>query len=336
MRTYYKRYAASHPPRLSFENSDLPFSAWQEQARTKLMELLGPFPQKVPLCPDQEEPVQCDGYTLSRVVFDSEENLSVPCRLLVPDAASAINPLPAILCSHGHGAFGKDPVAGLAPTAAHQADIDAMNYDYARQMARHGYVTMVPDLRGFGERSLDTGMVDGHDICDMNYVKGSLMGIFPLAGNIWDMMCCLDFLQTLPYVDADRMGMMGLSQGGTMAAFTAAVEARIKAADIIGYVNPFAGFGIDRGNFCGSQVLPGLYAWLDTHDIAGLIAPRPLLMEMGKNDRCFYFADLYAGYQKTQVIYQAAGAETCLQADIHKGEHAFSGSRAFDFFKTFL
>ena len=130
--------------------------------------------------------------------------------------------------------------------------------------------------------------------------------------------------------------MMGLSQGGTMTAFTAAVEPRIKAADVIGYVNPFASFGVHRGNFCGSQILPGLYQWLDTSDIAGLIAPRPLLLEMGVADSCFYFQDLWQGYRETRRIYEAAGAEDRLWPDVHPGAHAFAGHRAFSFFKQYL
>ena len=54
--------------------------------------------------------------------------------------------------------------------------------------------------------------------------------------------------------------MLGLSQGGTMTTFTIAAEPRIAAADIICYVNPFAGFGIRRANYCGSQVVPHICA----------------------------------------------------------------------------
>lgn len=336
MRKYYTALAMQHPPRLSFAAAKMDFNHWQPLARQKLLELLGPFPEKVPLAAEQEEPVQCEGYTRIRVVFDSEEHMSVPCILLVPECASKKAPVPAILCSHGHGNFGKEPVAGIALTQRHLDDIRDMNYDYARQMAQAGFVTLVPDLRGFGERGQDIGMVPGHDACDMDYVKGTLLGISPLAGNIWDMMCCIDFLETLPYVDGTRIGMMGLSQGGTMTAFTTAVEPRIKAADIIGYVNPFLGFGFERGKFCGSQVVPGLYQWLDTHDIAGLIAPRPLLMEMGRNDKCFFFEDLYKGFERTREIYLEAGAQDRLYSDVHEGPHAFGGNKAFEFFKMWL
>lgn len=334
MQAYWDRKAAQQRPRLHFDE-DVDYAAWRQQALQKLLELMGPFPEKVPLAAEIEYTVEEEHFFRQRVVFDSEEDMSVPCQVLIPKGMRADGTNPAILCSHGHGRFGKDPVAGLVSTPEHQADIDLMNYDYAAQMARAGFLTLTPDLRGFGERR-DGDDPLGRDTCNVNFLKGGIMGLYPLTLNVWDMKCCVDYLCTRPEVDPERIGMMGLSQGGTMTAFTAAVEPRIKAADVIGYVNPFASFGVRRGNFCGSQILPGLYQWLDTGDIAGLIAPRPLLLEMGVADSCFYFQDLWQGYRETRRIYEAAGAEDRLWPDVHPGAHAFAGHRAFSFFKQYL
>lgn len=335
MQVYWDDRAAAMVPRLHFDGS-CDFSTWHTEALQKLRELMGPFPEQVPLAPDVEYTVEEEDFIRQRIVFDSETNMSVPCQMLIPRSIwNSGRPGPAILCCHGHGSFGKDPVAGLVSTPAHQADIDLMNYDYAAQMARAGFITLAPDLRGFGERREGDDPL-GRDVCNVNFLKGGIMGLYPLTLNVWDMKCCVDYLCTRPEVDPGRIGMMGLSQGGTMTAFTAAVEPRIKAADIIGYVNPFPAFGVHRGNFCGSQILPGLYQWLDTSDIAGLIAPRPLLMEMGTADSCFYFQDLWRGYCETRRIYTAAGADVDLWPDVHAGAHAFAGNRAFSFFKQYL
>ena len=119
--------------------------------------------------------------------------------------------------------------------------------------------------------------------------RALLLGLYPLTLNIHDMMRCVDYLQTRPKVNPDRIGMMGLSQGGTMTTFTVAAEPRIKAADISCYVNPFRAFAIEQiRNICGSQLVPNLYRYFDTDDVAGLIAPRPLLIEMGIHDKCFF------------------------------------------------
>lgn len=165
----------------------------------------------------------------------------------------------------------------------------------------------------------------------MNFLKGGILGLYPLMLNIWDMKCCVDYLCTRPEVDPGRIGMMGMSQGGTVTAFTAAVEPRIRAADVIAYINPFASFGVHRGNFCGSQILPEILKWMDTDDVGGLIAPRYLMLEMGTADTCFYFQDMWQGYLHVKEIYEAAGAGDRLWTDIHPGSHAFSGRRAEEF-----
>lgn len=334
MQAYWEHRVREIRPRLHFE-AGMSFPQWRAAALDGLLECMGGFPAPVPLAAEVEYSEEEPDFIRQRVVFDTEDHMSVPCQVLVPKHYQQDRSQPAILCVHGHGSFGKDPVAGLVSTPAHQADIELMNYDYAAQMARAGFLTLAPDLRGFGERR-DGDDPLGRDTCNVNYLKGGIMGLYPLALNVWDMRCCVDYLCTRPEVDPGRIGMMGLSQGGTVTAFTAAVEPRIKAADVIGYVNPFAAFGIKRGNFCGSQVLPGLYRLLDTSDVAGMIAPRPLLLEMGTADSCFYFQDLWQGYRHVEEIYGAAGASDALWRDVHSGAHAFAGNQAFKFFKKYL
>lgn len=329
--------AEEHRPSLSYANAGLPFDEWHERASEKLSDLLGPFPERVPLEPVIEYSVDQGDYIRQRVLLNADKYMTITAVVLIPKSAKKDRSTPAILCSHGHGPFGKDSVVGMTGSAERAADVAAANYNYAEQMARAGFVTIAPDLRGFGERRDRYDPIDiPRDPCNLNYVKGSIFGVYPLTLNIFDMTRCIDYLETMDEVDPSRIGMMGMSQGGTMTTFTTAVEPRIKACDIISYVNPFAAFGIRDGNFCGSQVVPGIYRYFDTFDIAGLIAPRPCLMEMGIYDACFPFEDLYRGYEGTLEIYRAAGAEDRLFTDIHPHGHAFSGNVAFDFFKNNL
>jgi hypothetical protein len=203
-------------------------------------------------------------------------------------------------------------------------------------MARRGYLTLCPDLRVFGERSDGQALCSGRDPCNVHFIRGMILGIYTLTLNIWDMKCCVDYLQTRPEVDPERIGMMGLSQGGTMTTFTTAAEPRIKAADIIGYVNPWERFGVNRANFCGSQIVPQIFKYFDTADIAGLIAPRPLLIEMGFHDTCFPIEDTLRGFEGVQRIYRAAGVEERLWKEVHPGEHGFAGNKAYAFFDRYL
>lgn len=328
---YWEDLSGGHVPLLSFSRAD-DYESWSRDARAKLLELLGPFPERCDLAAEVEYSVDEGDFIRERVVFDSEENMSVPCILLIPKSDHRGR---AVICCHGHGRFGKDPVTGIVSSPEYQADIDLMNYDYARQMALHGFITLSPDLRGFGERRDGDDWL-GRDTCNVNFLKGALLGVYPLTLNIFDIMRCVDYLETRSEVDCTRIGMMGLSQGGTMTAFVSALEPRIRAADIIAYVNPFHEFAVRRGNFCGSQMVPSLYRGFDTSDIASLAAPRPLLLEMGIYDSCFFFKDMVRSAREVAAAYEAAGCPQRLEYDIHPGPHAFSGARAFDFFERWL
>jgi len=82
--------------------------------------------------------------------------------------------------------------------------------------------------------------------------------------------------------------------------------------------------------------VPGVFRYFDTDDIAGLIAPRPLLLEMGIYDKCFFIESALKGYEGVKRIYQAAGCGDKLWADIFPSGHAFGADKAFDFFKKYL
>jgi len=334
---YFNRRAKDWKPLLHFDGRTREdWEAWREKAHAKFMQLLGEFPEPVDLAPDVVYSIEEDGLIRERVVFDSEEFMSVPCTVLKPADMALDGKGRAIVCSHGHGAFGKEPVAGNRSDPAIVQNMTQHNYNYGEQMARKGFLTLSPDLRVFGERGDGGDPYPGRDKCNVHFIRGAVLGIFTLTLNIWDIGRCIDYLATRPEVDADRIGMMGLSQGGTMTTFATAAEPRIKAADIMGYVNPWERFGINRANFCGSQIVPNCFRYFDTSDIAGLIAPRPLLIEMGLHDTCFPIENLLAGYDHVRTIYRAAGCENNLEADIHPGGHAFAANKAFGFFDRYL
>ena len=337
MQAYWQHLAENRVPRFHFRTTGLGWEEWRQEAHKKYMELLGDFPDPVPLDAEVESCFDDGDLIRERVVFNSEEFMSVPCQVLRPKDMETDRSNPALLCSHGHGPFGKDTVAGIRSSAAMEANIAQHNYDYGLQMARAGYLTLSPDLRGFGERRDGRDPFPGRDPCNVNYVRGTMMDQWPLKLNIWDMKCCIDYLETRQEVDPGRIGMMGLSQGGTMTTWTTAAEPRIAAADIMGYINPWKGFAIDRMNVCGSQVIPRIFAYFDTDDIAGLIAPRPLMLDMGMYDDCFPIHDQLEGYEGVERIYQAAGVEDKLWKHIHPHGHGFGGvEKAAEFFGKFL
>ncbi len=334
---YFKRVTQARSPELAFTgNTREDFEAWHPVAMSKLLELLGRWPVPVDLDAEVVSSIEEDGIIRERVIFDAEEHMSVPCVVLRPAEMAGDGSNAAIVCSHGHGQFGKESVAGNRSFAALEAEIGGLNYDYGMQMAHRGYLTISLDLRVFGERADGGNPYPGRDRCNVHFNRGMILGFHTLTLNIFDVRRCVDYLLTRPEVDGGRIGMMGLSQGGTQTTFSTAVEPRIKCADVIGYASPWYDFCTTRGNICGSQVVPSILKYLDTHDIQGLIAPRPLLIEAGIHDLCFPIEDQLKSVRAVQRIYEAAGAADDFWVDVHPAGHAFAANKAFEFFDKYL
>jgi dienelactone hydrolase len=300
--------------------------AWVERCRTRLDELMGPEPSRVPLNVETLESTACDGYRRDRIVFDSEDTMSVPAYLLVPDARTDAAPGAAVLACHGHGP-GKSQVVGLEHT-------DMPNADYALQLARRGYVVLAPDLRCFGER-LDWNPED-HYACDTNLVHAAMAGWNPLTQNIWDLMRALDVLEEHPLVDPDRLGMIGISYGGTVTLFTAAVDQRVAGAVVSGYFSSWAESHKMPWNMCGSQILFGMLGRLEHEDLAALVAPRPLLIETGTEDLLFPVATATESVRRTRLVYEAEGVSDRLVHDVFDGGHQWHGTEALPFLDRWL
>jgi dienelactone hydrolase len=297
---------------------------WREGRRTRLAALLGAMPQRVPLELETVDVTKCEGYRREKVVFDTEDTMSVPAYLLVPDDRT--RPGPAVLAAHGHGP-GKDVVAGIETT-------EAPNGDYAHQLAVRGYVVLAPDLRCFGER-LDWNPPD-HYACDTNLVHAYMAGSNPLTQNLWDLARALDVLEGHPLVDPARIGMVGLSYGGTVTLFLAASDERVAAAVVSGYFSSWAEAHKMPWNMCGSQVLPGMLGQLEHVDLGALVAPRPLLVESGTDDDIFPVAAARQEVDKLRVVYESFGAGDRLVHDVFEGGHQWHGVRAYEFLDRWL
>ncbi|HMD44815.1 MAG TPA: alpha/beta fold hydrolase [Acidimicrobiales bacterium] len=295
------------------------FDAWRARCVERLGALLGPAPGRVPLDPETTEEVLADGYRRARIVYDTEDTMSVPAWLLVPDGRT--EPGPAILAVHGHGP-GKDQVCGLDTSGP-------PNGNYAEVLARRGYVVIAPDLRCFGERA--DWMPADHYMCDTNLVHAVMAGVNPLTQNLWDLARTLDLLGAHPLVDPRRIGVVGLSYGATMTLFLAATDERVAAAVVSGYFSSWAEAHKFPFNMCGSQVLPGMLGQLEHVDLGALVAPRPLLIETGTEDLIFPEAAARASVERLRPLYARRGADDALVHDVFEGEHQWHGELAYPF-----
>ena len=303
-------------PPLHFNGTGkLDWEEWRRRFRSNLVKDLGPPPEALPLEVETLEQTQFDGYIREKIIFNPDPFSSIPAYVLIPDRATAENPVPAVLCAHGHG-VGKDGAVGI---------VDDYQKQYAVELAQRGFVTLAPDWRCFGERKDRDEWVrrPGRDGCNIAYFAFGYFGYQLLQLNISDGQRCLDYLQARPEVDSRRLGCMGCSFGGTMTTYISALDQRVKVAVIVCYLSTLTDALNDRGrgNTCGSQFMFGLRKAGDIADVAGLIAPRACMVQIGSDDMCFIESDALSAFGQLEKIYAAAGHRDQLVLDHFQGEH---------------
>ena len=82
--------------------------------------------------------------------------------------------------------------------------------------------------------------------------------------------------------------------------------------------------------------MPGLLGHGELSDFAGLIAPRPCLIEAGRRDTNFPIDGVRAAMERATAAWRAFGAEDALAIDEFDGRHQISGRLAYDFLARHL
>ncbi|MCK6473359.1 MAG: alpha/beta hydrolase family protein [Planctomycetes bacterium] len=339
MHRYWMTLARETKPALHFTGkTKADVDAWRAKLRAKIAELLGPLPEPAELKPERVGSEQLDGYRREKVVFHAERHMPIPAWVLVPDGIKPGERRPGILACHGHGWDAKDNVCGVDHgNPERRKYIDEARYDYAVQAVKLGYVAIAIDARGWNERGDGSNTpFGGRDKCNVNGNKASLLGYTLMGLNLFDHRRALDYLAQRADVDATRIGSVGLSFGGTMSMWMAALDERIKAAVVSGYLCTWQAFAVELNQFCGSQCCPGFARWGAMSDVAGLIAPRAVLIESGTRDAIFPIAAVREAYAHLQTIYAAAGVPERCRQHVFEGEHNYHGEKTPAFYKEFL
>ena len=327
---------------MSFSATDIKEArAWQRRFYRKVVDILGGFPPPCELNARIVSSEKADGFTRQKVYFDSEPGMSVSAWVLVPDDIQRGERRAGVLALHGHiegSQEGKDYVVGLDKGSQKRKKvIKAYNWDYGKQFAKKGYVVIAPDHRRWGERDCGiTEAVGNLDPCNVIYIESMLFGLNPLMMNIWDTMRCYDYLTTRHDVDRERIGAVGLSYGGTVSLYAAALDPRIRATIVSGYLTSYENHALELHRVCGSQAATALLLYAEISDVAALIAPRAALFEMGTKDTTFPIKVSRKAYSQVKRAYKVMGAQDALQVDEFTGGHQFSGRKAFDFFAKSL
>ena len=303
---------------------------WQRDLRAKLVELLGGFPNdRCELFPRVAATKEFPTYTRETVLFQSRPDMTVFGYLLLPKGFET--PGPAILCLHGHGR-GVDDIVGIQEDGTMRTEYGEYQNDFALQCVDHGYAALAIEQFGFGHRRDEAACQRGAGNSSCLPASGAafLLGQTMIGWRVYDAMRSLDYLSTRPEIDMNRIGVMGISGGGTTTFYSAAIDERFKVAVVSGYFNTFRD-SILSINHCIDNYIPGVLKYAEMYDIAGLIAPRAMFVESGTEDTIFPIDATRFAFDQAQDIFRAFGAEDRLGLEVFDAAHSFHGVGAFQF-----
>jgi dienelactone hydrolase len=303
---------------------------WQRQLGAKIVELLGGFPDARSAVHAKTLDVrEFPGYKREKFIFESRPGVGVLGYLLTP--ANTQGRHPTVICIPGHGR-GADDIVGIDEHGNDRTDKPPYQRDFAIQVVERGLAAVAIEPMAFGcRRDAKTAAKGlGNTACQPSAGSALLLGETMIGWRVYDVMRTIDWIETRPELDAKRVGCMGISGGGTCTLFSAALEPRIKAAFVSGYLNTFRD-SIMSLSHCIDNYVPGILNWAEQYDVAGLIAPRPLFSEGGDRDPIFPVAATRESYQRVKKVYQVFGAPENVQQQVFSGVHEFHGEQGLPF-----
>ena len=217
---------------------------------------LYPLPERTPLKANISGRITHDDYTVEKVYFEARPGFLVTGNLYRPTGKG---PFPGVVCPHGHWTTGRLENTDLCSVPGRSITL-----------ARMGMVVFTYDMIGY------------NDSCQFEHNWGGgrekLWGLHPFAMQLWSSIRAVDFLQTLPDVDKERIGCTGASGGGTQTFALCAVDKRIKVAAPVNMIS----CSMQGGCLCENAPLIRLEN--SNMEIGAMMAPRPLLMVSATGD----------------------------------------------------
>jgi dienelactone hydrolase len=321
----------SAPLKLTFrDGTRKQAESWQNTLRAKIVELIGGFPERRDALRSQTlETREFPAYVREKFVFESRPGVGVAGYLILPKNHSGA--VPAVVCVPGHGR-GVDDLVGIDEHGRDRTARGGYEYDFALQVVERGLAAVAIEPMAFGCRRDAKTKAKGPTAYACQPVAGSalLLGETMTGWRVFDVMRTIDWIEARPGLDAKRVGCVGISGGGTCALFSAALEPRIQAVLVSGYLNTFRA-SIMSMSHCIDNYVPGILNWAEMYDVAGLIAPRPLFSEGGDRDPIFPMEATRESFARVKKVYEVFGAADSAQQEIFSGVHEFRGARGLPF-----
>jgi dienelactone hydrolase len=282
--------------------------AHRDASRRQLFDMLGldPEAERPDLRPVVTGVLEHADCTVERIHFQSLPGLYVTANLYLPRDREG--PVPAILYQCGHSRVVEDGVS-CGNKAGYQ--------HHGVWLARHGYATLLVD-------TLQLGEIEG--IHHGTYREGRWWwpsrGYTPAGVEAWNAIRALDYLESRPEIDRERIGATGRSGGGAGTWWIAALDERILAAVPVAGITDLEDHvveGVISGH-CDCMFIVNTFRW-DYPQVAALVHPRPLLLANTDRDRIFPLDGVLRTHDVVHRLYARDGRAADAALLITPGDH---------------
>jgi dienelactone hydrolase len=298
----------------------------REEVQKTIWDIVGPFSEKTPLNVKITGKIKKEGYTLENLVYESLPGFYVTASLFVPD--NITEPVPGILFCSGHSAIAYRRPLYQQPLL---------------NLVKKGFVVLAFDPIGQGERlqyfNPETGeSVIGGSTKEHSYpsVQVALIGKSVARYFIWDGIRGIDYLSSRSEVDPDRIGVHGLSGGGTQTAYISALDERVTAAAPACYITSYRRLIESIGVQDGEQnFYHGIKRMIDHPDFIEARVPKPTLIMATTND-FFSIQGVKETYDEVKGVYNILGLRENVDLTVDDYQHGYTIKNREAMYEFFL
>jgi dienelactone hydrolase len=286
----------------------------QAAVRKTLWDIIGPFPEKTSLNAKLTGSLKKNGYTVENVIYESLPGFYVTASLFIPD--NVIKPAPAILFCSGHS-------TGVYRLESYQLPL--------LNLVKKGFIVLAIDPIGQGERLQYFDPEKGASIIGSSTLEHSypspqvfLLGKSVARYFLWDGIRGIDYLVSRNEVDPKRIGVHGLSGGGTQTAYISAMDERVAASAPAGYITSYRRLLESIGVQDGEQnFYHETSSGIDHADFIEVRAPKPTLIMATTRD-FFSIQGSRETFADVQKVYKLFGKPGNIEITEDDGGHGYT------------
>jgi cephalosporin-C deacetylase-like acetyl esterase len=284
----------------------------QLYVKNKLADLIGPFPPKDPLNPRITGTIRKDGYRVEKIVYESMPGFYVTGCLYIPDKIKGKTAAILNVIGHNQESF-------------RNKLYQVINYN----LVKKGIIVFAIDPPGQGEHvqyfdsqiklsSIGYSVIEHCYFGNQCFLTGSSCAKY----FIWDGIRAIDYLLTRKEVDPERIGVTGFSGGGTITAYIAAFDDRVKVSVPCSWATASRRQIETKGVQDAETVFyRGLVNGITFEDLLEVRAPKPTLLTFVSRDEYLSLQGAREAFNEAKLVYDAFGKSNNLEMTEDDSKH---------------